>query len=76
MVFRFLLRYLANNPKFIDKLSESYPMRRAAQLTVYLFQRSKSVLEEREIKQKAIRFKDKFSEELKKEWEKTRGGRP
>lgn len=50
-------------------------MRRAAQLTVYLFHRSKSLLEDTAVKQKAIQFKDKFADELKKEWGKARGGK-
>jgi len=66
------MRYLANNPKLIDKMAESYPMRRAAQWTVYLFHRSKSVVEDHDVKQKALKFKNTFYEELKKEWEKTK----
>jgi hypothetical protein len=38
---RALLRYLANNEELVYKLSESKPVRRAAQLTVSLFHRSK-----------------------------------
>lgn len=39
--FRTLLRYLANNEQLVYKLSESKPVRRAAQLTVSLYHRSK-----------------------------------
>lgn len=74
MVLRYILRYLANNEQLINRIAESYPIRRAAQLTIYLFQRSKAIMEDPQNKQKALRFKNKFSEELKKEWEKARGG--
>lgn len=75
MVFRFLLRFFSNHPQLIDRLAESYPMRRAAQLTVYIFHRSKTILEDKAVKDKAIQFKDTFANELKKEWEKVRGGK-
>lgn len=39
MVLRFLFRYLANNEHIVSRLAESYPVRRAAQLVVYLFTR-------------------------------------
>ncbi|XP_073482422.1 protein NCBP2AS2 [Aquarana catesbeiana] len=35
MVFRRLLFNLLNNPQFIEKLSESRPIRRAAQITAF-----------------------------------------
>lgn len=75
MVFRYLLRYFANNEQLINKLAESYPVKRAAQLTVYLFQRSKAIMEDTQAKDKAVKLKDKLSDELKKEWEKARGGK-
>lgn len=37
MPWRSLLRYLSNNEELIRRLSESYPIRRAAQLTAYYF---------------------------------------
>lgn len=37
MVLRFLFRYLANNERVVSRLAESYPVRRAAQLVVYIF---------------------------------------
>lgn len=76
MVLRFLLRYFANNEQLINRIAESYPVRRAAQLTVYLFHRSKAIMEDTQAKDKAIKFKDKLSDEMKKEWEKARGGGP
>ncbi|GAB0089929.1 Protein NCBP2AS2 [Sergentomyia squamirostris] len=39
------MRYLANNEQLIQRLSESYPIRRAAQLTLYAFYRSKMIAE-------------------------------
>lgn len=39
MVLRFLFRYLANNEQIVSRLAEFYPVRRAAQLVVYLFSR-------------------------------------
>ena len=37
MPWRSLLRLLSNNEELIRRLSESYPIRRAAQLTAYFF---------------------------------------
>jgi len=45
-IFRFILRYLANNEQLVYRLSESKPVRRAAQLTISLFHRSKMLHEE------------------------------
>ncbi|XP_046680499.1 protein NCBP2AS2 homolog [Homalodisca vitripennis] len=45
MVLRFILRYLANNEQVVNRLAESYPIRRAARFVVYLFNRSKSIVE-------------------------------
>lgn len=49
MVFRFLLRYLANNEQLIQRMAESYPMRRAAQMVVSIMYRTKNMVEERRI---------------------------
>jgi len=73
MVLRFLLRYLVNNEKLIDRIAESYPIRRAAQLTIYMFHRSKALMEDTGAKENAMKLKDKLEKELKKEWEKSRG---
>lgn len=43
MVLRILIRFLANNEKLVEKLAESRPIRRAAQLTVYMMNHSKSL---------------------------------
>uniref|UniRef100_T1JKN7 Uncharacterized protein n=1 Tax=Strigamia maritima TaxID=126957 RepID=T1JKN7_STRMM len=77
MVLRFLIRYIANNEQLIEKLSQSYPIRRAAQLTAYLFTKgkykgeemlksgiSKSITEEAEKAAERLKsFSGKFKEE-------------
>lgn len=45
MVLRFILRYLANNEQLVNKLADSYPIRRAAKFVVYFFNRSKSIVD-------------------------------
>lgn len=52
MVFRFLMRYLLNNERLVQRLSESYPVRKAAQLFVLLVNHGKSIAEERQLHQK------------------------
>lgn len=37
MVFRFLLRYFANNEQLVNRIADSYPIRKAARFVVYLF---------------------------------------
>lgn len=51
MVLRFLMRYFANNEQLVQKLSESYPVRRCAQLAVSVFFRSKNLAEEHKLHQ-------------------------
>ncbi|KAH8406010.1 hypothetical protein KR215_002674 [Drosophila sulfurigaster] len=46
MVFRLLMRYLANNEQLIQRMADSYPMRRAAQVVVSLMYRTKSLARE------------------------------
>lgn len=46
MVFRFLIRILANNEQLVQKLSDSYPMRKAAQIVVRAFFQSKHIIED------------------------------
>lgn len=36
------MRYLANNDQLVERLSQSYPIRRAAQICVAAFYRTKS----------------------------------
>uniref|UniRef100_T1H7F5 Uncharacterized protein n=1 Tax=Megaselia scalaris TaxID=36166 RepID=T1H7F5_MEGSC len=47
MVLRILMRYLANNEHLVQRLSESYPVRRAAQIAVSVFYRGKILAEEK-----------------------------
>lgn len=44
-MIRFLIRLLANNEQLVQKLSESYPMRRAAQIIVRLAYSGKYYIE-------------------------------
>ncbi|XP_076309909.1 protein NCBP2AS2 homolog [Tachypleus tridentatus] len=46
MVLRALFRYLVNNEYLIEQLANSYPIRRAAQLTAYIFMKGKYLGEE------------------------------
>jgi hypothetical protein len=71
MIFRFILRYLANNQQLVDKLADSYPMRRAAQWVLYLYSRSKAITEKRNLNTDSIedslkKLKEKLENELKK----------
>lgn len=45
MVFRFIVRYLANNEQLVNRLADSYPVRKAARFVVYFFTRTKSLVE-------------------------------
>lgn len=73
MVLRFLLRYFANNEQLVQRLSESYPIRRAAQLLVAAFLRSKNVAEQRGLTEftpdKFRSFFKQFKSNLKEEIE-------
>lgn len=42
MVFRFLIRFLLSD-KVVDKLAESYPIRKAARWAVYVIHRAKAI---------------------------------
>lgn len=73
MVLGVILRYLANNEQLVQRLSESYPMRRAAQIAVAVFYRSKSVAEEHGLQnltpERFRAFFRSFNDNLKKEIE-------
>lgn len=45
MIFRFLLRYLANNEQLVNKLADSYPIRRAARFFIKFITQTKSVVD-------------------------------
>lgn len=71
-MFRHILRLLANNEKLVHALSESYVIRRAAQLTVAAFYRGKSFVIEKDLHKTLTpeRFRslmNSFRENLKKE---------
>lgn len=69
MVLRYLLSRFLNNPRIIEKLAESYPIRRAAQLTAYALQRSKIAAGEAlesETKKRVARFSERLTQEIQK----------
>uniref|UniRef100_A0A2H1VKW7 SFRICE_000835 n=1 Tax=Spodoptera frugiperda TaxID=7108 RepID=A0A2H1VKW7_SPOFR len=67
MPIRAILRYLANNEHLVQKLAESYPVRRAAQLAVSVFYRGKEKLSDVDPQQvnRIMSFLKKFSENLR-----------
>lgn len=73
MVFRILMRYLANNEQLVQRLSESYPVRRAAQLMVAAFHQSKSFAEEKSLAnftpERFRKFVNSFKDNVQKELE-------
>ncbi|KAJ8889841.1 hypothetical protein PR048_009345 [Dryococelus australis] len=62
MVLRYLLRYLANSEHLVSRLAESYPVRRAAQLTVYAFARGRRVLSAERMRSLSQRFRHELEE--------------
>merc|ERR1711997_414420 len=90
MVLQKLLQLLMSHPQYgprlIQKLADSWPIRKAARFTAYLYLRGKHAIEESAknvtktehhkmdqidtSKFDANRFKETFKNELKKEWEK------
>ncbi|XP_001660146.2 uncharacterized protein NCBP2-AS2 homolog isoform X2 [Aedes aegypti] len=48
-MLRVILRYLANNEQLIQRLAESYPMRRAAQLLVSAYYRGRAIAQDQKI---------------------------
>ncbi|CAH2242048.1 jg26681 [Pararge aegeria aegeria] len=67
MPLRTLFRYLANNEHLVQKIAESYPVRRAAQLAVSVFFRGKEKLSEMnpEKVNRLVSFYRKFSQNLR-----------
>ncbi|XP_052862066.1 protein NCBP2AS2 homolog [Anopheles cruzii] len=49
MVLHAILRYLANNEQLIQRLADSYPLRRAAQMVLSAYYRSKSAAEQQKL---------------------------
>ena len=52
MVFRFIIRLLTNNEHLIQRLSESYHMRKAAQVVVRAMVTGKNLIEENRLQEK------------------------
>lgn len=80
-MIRTLLRYFANtnNEKLVEKLSDSYLMRRAAQTAVSVFYRAKSIAQEakeervKDLSPEKLRsFIDQFQKNVKEEIEKAK----
>lgn len=73
MVLRVILRYLANNEQLIQRLADSYPMRRAAQLLVSAYYRSRAVAQEQKLvdmtPEKFKRMMNAFKDNIKQEIE-------
>lgn len=73
MVLRYLLSRILNNPQIIDKLAESYPIRRAAQITAYALQRGKVAASEAldsETSKRVQQFRQDFTQEVKEGFKK------
>lgn len=73
MVLRYLLHRLINNPQLIEKLSESYPIRRAAQITAYALQQGKETIKEAaetEASKRVSQFSRNFTQEVKEGFKK------
>ncbi|XP_062544884.1 protein NCBP2AS2 homolog [Armigeres subalbatus] len=72
-MIRVILRYLANNEQLIQRLADSYPMRRAAQLLVSAYYRSRAIAQEQKLvemtpekfKQMMNAFQSNVKQELK-----------
>lgn len=52
MVFRIIIRLIANNEHLVQKLSESYIMRKTAQMVVKALYSGKQLLEENKLHEK------------------------
>jgi len=76
-VLRQLLNLLANQHQLVEKLSESYPVRRAAQVSVYTFLKGKRLAEEalQELPRRAASFDRTLREEVKRGWSEAQSGR-
>lgn len=71
MVFRLLIQLLARDERLVQRLSESYPVRRAAQLFVSYFNQGKSLALEKKLTPEQFRelireFASKAQEHIKK----------
>lgn len=64
-MLRYLLHRLANNEKLLETLSNSYVIRRAAQLTVAAFYKGKSIAQENNLQQLQNMTPEKFRSFIK-----------
>lgn len=77
MVLRIIINFLsrfANSEQMIQKLSESYPIRRSAQMMAYFYHRTKGTIESGSIQGKLppinnriLTFKNRFMNEFRQE---------
>lgn len=68
MVFRYLqylLSRVISNEQLVQKLSESYPIRRAAQMVVAAFLKSKNIADQSRFSSFAKRLHENMDKELK-----------
>jgi len=73
MVLRFLLAKLLNSPQIIDRLADSYPIRRAAQLTVFALNKGKAAAKEAieaEVTKKANNIQSSILKDVKEGFKK------
>ncbi|XP_037928392.1 protein NCBP2AS2 homolog [Teleopsis dalmanni] len=78
MVLRAILRYLINNEKLIERMAESYPIRRTAQLVVALTYRLKRIAKDQDRQDKGVNrfksiikyFKGRFQNKIKNDKQK------
>lgn len=69
MVLRIILHILSNNERLIQRLSESYPVRRAAQWVVLFFHRGKGLIEDKKLTPQQFRsLIQRFAQNLKEEY--------
>ena len=66
MVLRIILRYLMNNERLVNKIADSYPVRRLAQICVSIFLQGKHTLQSEKFDSEILK---KFAEKLKKQLE-------
>lgn len=79
-MIRALIRYLLHNDKLVDKIADSYVMRRIAQMSVHVFFKTKAIAEEAKLEDKlkdldTERIKtiyDKFKKSINEEMEKAK----
>lgn len=67
MPLRALLKYLADNERLVQRIAESYPVRRAAQLAVSMFYRGKEKASQMDPEQinRLMSFFRKFSQNVR-----------